>query len=269
MTIMDAPPPSKRESAPFSVTPLAGMPLFSEGMSVAGEIVAAARRREIELDAGDIVVIAQKIVSKAEGRILKLGNVAISAEARALAERSGKPAALAQLILDESTEILRATRAAIITRHKSGHVTANAGIDASNVEGGSEDSVLLWPRDPDASARAIRGELSGLVGAAPAVLIADSLGRAWRMGTVGTAIGSAGLVVVDDRRGEIDLYGRTLQATLVGVADSVAAAAVLAKGEGAEGAPAAVVRGLARYVEAGDSSGAASAVRPLHEDLFR
>jgi coenzyme F420-0:L-glutamate ligase/coenzyme F420-1:gamma-L-glutamate ligase len=266
---MGAQPPSKRAAAPFSVTPLAGMPLFAVGMSVAGEIVAAARRQKITLGAGDIVVIAQKIVSKAEGRVVRLGSVTVSAEASALAERSGKHPALAQLILDESSEILRATRAAIITRHKSGHVTANAGIDASNVEGGAEDSVLLWPTDPDARARAVRAEFSALLGAAPAVLIADSLGRAWRMGTVGTSIGSAGLVVVDDRRGETDLYGRTLQATLVGVADSIAAAAVLAMGEGAEGAPAAVVRGLAQYVEAGEGKGAASGVRQLNEDLFR
>jgi coenzyme F420-0:L-glutamate ligase/coenzyme F420-1:gamma-L-glutamate ligase len=260
---------SDRTAAVFAVTPLAGMPLFDAGMSVAGEIAAAVRRRNETLGAGDIVVIAQKIVSKAEGLRVLLRDVAAREKAHALAAKSGKPAALAELILAESAEIMRVTPMAIVTRHLSGHVCANAGIDASNVEGGAEDAVLLWPRDPDSSARAIRADLGRLLGISPAVVIADSLGRAWRLGTVGAAIGSAGLVVVDDRRGEIDLFGRTLQATLVGVADSIAAAAVLAMGEGGESAPAVIVRGLERYVEPGAGAGAARGLRPLAEDLFR
>jgi coenzyme F420-0:L-glutamate ligase/coenzyme F420-1:gamma-L-glutamate ligase len=157
----------------------------------------------------------------------------------------------------------------VITRHRTGHVAANAGIDASNVEGGADDAVLLWPEDPDASARAIRAELKALTGVAPAVVIADSLGRAWRLGTIGTAIGVAGLTVLDDRRGETDLFGRTLQATLVAVADSAAAAAVLVMGEGAEGVPAAVVSGLERFVADADGPGAGAVLRPLAEDLFK
>ena len=151
-----------------------------------------------------------------------------------------------------------------------GHVLANAGIDASNVEGGEEGTVLLWPIDPDASARTIRAELGELCGVRPAVVIADSLGRAWRIGTVGAAIGCAGLTVLDDRRGRgQDLFGRTLQATVIAVADGIAAAAVLAMGEGAEGTPAALVRGAGQWVSTEDGPGAASGLRPVAEDMFR
>jgi coenzyme F420-0:L-glutamate ligase/coenzyme F420-1:gamma-L-glutamate ligase len=253
----------------MSVTPVEGLPLFAPGMSVAREVAAAAARQGLEIGRGDVLVVAQKIVSKAEGRSLRLAEVTAGPEAEAIAAQSGRPAGLVQLMLDESREVVRATPAVVITRHRTGHVIANAGIDASNVLGGAEDAVLLWPKDPDASARAIRAELADLTGAAPAVIIADSLGRAWRIGTVGTAIGASGLVVVDDRRGEVDLFGRTLQATLVAVADSLAAAAVLVMGEGAEGVPAAIVRGAERYVAEADGPGAAAGLRPLAEDLFR
>ncbi|MDX2274508.1 MAG: coenzyme F420-0:L-glutamate ligase [Hyphomonadaceae bacterium] len=263
-----APPKPDRRAAPFSVTPLSGMPLFVVGMNVAGEIVAAARKQGVEIGAGDVVVVAQKIVSKAEGRSVRLRDVAVSDEARVLAHKSGKAPALIQLMLEESTEIMRVTPHVVITRLRSGHVAANAGIDASNVEGGADDAVLLWPRDPDASARQLRAELTSALGVSPAVIIADSLGRAWRLGTMGTAIGCAGVMVIDDRRGEADLFGRKLQATLVGVADSIAAAAVLAMGEGAEGAPAAIVRGMAHYVSDSETS-AIAGLRSLNEDLFR
>lgn len=250
----------------FSVAAIAGMPLFAPGMSVAAEIVAALHRSGEALRDGDIVVVAQKIVSKAEGRIALLADVVPSEAARALAAKTDREAAAAQLILDESAEILRDHPAAIIARHRTGHVLANAGIDASNVEGGEDSAVLLWPVDPDASARAIRAELGGQVG----VVIADSMGRAWRIGTVGTAIGVAGLTVLDDRRGlDQDLYGRTLQATVIAIADSVAAAAVLAMGEGAEGTPAALVRGLERWVGDEDGPGATSGLRPIEQDMFR
>ncbi|HKR89873.1 MAG TPA: coenzyme F420-0:L-glutamate ligase [Phenylobacterium sp.] len=253
----------------MSVLPLEGLPMFAPGVSIAREVAAAARRQGIALAKSDVVVLAQKIVSKSEGRRTRLHDVAAGDEARALAVESGRPAALMQLMLDESQELVRATPMVVITRHRTGHVAANAGIDASNVEGGAEDAVLLWPVDPDESARAIRAELKTLTGAAPAVVIADSLGRAWRLGTMGAAIGAAGLVVVDDRRGETDLFGRTLQATLVAVADSIAAAGVLVMGEGAEGVPAAIVRGMGRYVGEADGDGAAAGLRPVKEDLFR
>ena len=258
-----------RAAAALSVTPLMGLPLFAPRASVAREVAEAARRQGLALGADDVIVVAQKIVSKAEGRAVQLAAVSVSEAAEQLAAKTGRPAALMQLMLDESEEILRATPAVVIARHRTGHVAANAGIDASNVEGGAEDAVLLWPQDPDASARAIRAELAALTGAAPAVVIADSLGRAWRLGTTGAAIGVAGLAVVDDRRGEIDLFGRTLQATLVGVADSVAAAAVLVMGEGAEGVPAALVRGAGRFVSREDGPGAVASLRPINEDLFR
>jgi len=263
---------SKREvtgAAAIQVLPLVGMPLFTKGTSVAREAAAAADRGGVALCAGDVVVVAQKIVSKSEGRRVRLGDVAAGADAQALAERIGRPAPLLQLMQDESEALMRSTPTVVITRHRTGHVAANAGIDASNVEGGADDAVLLWPVDPDASARAIRAELKALTGVAPAVVIADSLGRARRLGTTGTAIGVAGLTVLDDRRGQTDLFGRTLQATLVAVADSAAAAAVLVMGEGAEGVPAAVVRGLDRFVSAEDGPGAVAVLRPLAEDLFR
>lgn len=250
----------------FSVTAIEGMPLFAPGMSVAAEISAALDRSGEALRDGDIVVVAQKIVSKTEGRIALLAEVEPGIDARDLARETDRDPAAAQLILDESSEVLRAHPAAIIARHKTGHVLANAGIDASNVEGGEDNAVLLWPVDPDASARTIRAELGGKIG----VVIADSMGRAWRIGTCGTAIGVAGLAVLDDRRGlDQDLYGRTLQATVIAIADSVAAAAVLAMGEGAEGTPAALVRGLDKWVFEENGPGAVSGLRPIEQDMFR
>lgn len=253
----------------LSIVPLAGMPMFTTGMSVAAEIVAAAARAGEAIGDGDVVVIAQKIVSKADGRTVRLAEVAAKDEARRIASDTARDPAHVQLILDESAGILRATPAAIIARHRTGHVLANAGIDASNVEGGDEGSLLLWPVDPDARAREIRTELAELCGARPAVVIADSMGRAWRIGTVGTAIGCAGLAVLDDRRGGTDLFGRTLQATVIAVADGVAAAAALAMGEAAEGTPAAIVRGVGHWVTTGDGEGAVAGLRPVEQDMFR
>lgn len=246
------------------------MPLFRPGMSIAEEIVAAMRRSGDKPSDADVIVVAQKIVSKAAGRTARLGDVEAGEEAVRIAGATARDAAAVQLILDESHEVLRATPAAIIARHRTGHVLANAGIDASNIEGGDTDTVLLWPEDPDASARAIRAELHALAGARPAVVIADSMGRAWRIGTVGTAIGCAGLCVVDDRRGvDQDLFGRTLQATMIAVADAVAGAAVLVMGEGAEGVPAALVRGAGRWVSVDDGPGMAAGLRPIEQDMFR
>lgn len=259
----------------LGVQPLLGMPLFAAGMSVAAEIAAAMTRGGARLRDDDVVVVAQKIVSKSEGRTARLRDVAPGEEARRIAGQTGRDAASVQLILDQSSEIMRAHPAAIIARHRTGHVLANAGIDASNVEGGNvdggeDDTVLLWPDEPDASARAIRAELRALTGAGPAVVIADSMGRAWRIGTLGTAIGCAGLSVVDDRRGrDADLFGRTLQATMIAVADAVAGAAVLVMGEGSEGTPAALVRGVGRWVSVEDGPGMGEGLRPVEQDMFR
>jgi coenzyme F420-0:L-glutamate ligase / coenzyme F420-1:gamma-L-glutamate ligase len=250
---------------------LAGLPLFAPGMDVAAEVAAAAARQGEALRRGDVVVVAQKIVSKAEGRYATLGDVHVSEAATRMADATHRPAPVVQLILDESSAVLRATPAAIITCHHSGHVLANAGIDASNVEGGDIGQVLLWPRDPDESARTIRAGLATALGATavPAVVIADSMGRAWRVGTLGTAIGCAGLTVLDDQRGQVDLFGRSLQATIIAVADAIAGLAVLVMGEGAEATPAAIVRGAGRWVTAGDGPGATSGLRPVTEDMFR
>ncbi len=245
---------------------LTGLPLFAPGMDVAAEVAAAAARQGETLGRGDVVVVAQKIVSKAEGRRVALADVRVSAEATEMAEATARAPELVQLILDESSAVLRATPAAIITRHRTGHVLANSGIDASNVEGGEDSQVLLWPRDPDASARMIRAAFGD---AAPAVVIADSLGRAWRIGTLGTAIGCAGLMVLEDRRGQKDLFGRTLQATVIAVADAIAGLAVLVMGEGAEGTPAAIVRGAGQWISVEDGPGATSGLRPVTEDMFR
>lgn len=241
--------------------------MFAPGMGIAQEICRACSQMGESLREGDICVIAQKIVSKVEGRMVDPATVSVRDEAQRIAAETGRDAAGVQLILDESAELLRVHPAAIIARHKTGHVLANAGIDASNVEDGA---LLLWPQDPDASARAIRAELKERAGVPVAVVIADSMGRAWRIGTVGTAIGCAGLTVLEDRRGRgVDLFGRTLQATVIAVADSVAAMATLAMGEGDEGTPVAIVRGAGHWVTPEDGPGAASGLRPVEQDMFR
>lgn len=254
----------------ISVRPLAGLPMFAPGTSIAQEICAVIEAKGERLRDGDICVIAQKIVSKVEGRTLDLASVKVGDEAMEMAAATAREPAVIQAILAESCEVLRATPAAVIARHRTGHVLANAGIDASNIEGGDTGTVLRWPVDPDASARAIRRELQAIAGVSPAVVIADSMGRAWRIGTVGTAIGCAGLTVLEDRRGKaVDLFGRTLQATVIAVADSVAAMATLAMGEGDEGTPVALVRGAERWVMREDGAGAVSGLRPAEQDMFR
>ena len=256
-------------SSGFSVTPLHCLPLFTAQTPVFRAVADALEAQGIEIRDDDIVVVAQKIVSKAEGRTIRLRDIAPGGDAADLGASTGRDPALMQLVLDESVGVMRATPAAVIVRHRTGHVLANAGIDASNVAGGGEDSVLLWPIDPDASARGIRAALASETGAAPAVVIADSMGRAWRVGTLGTAIGCAGLAVIDDQRGQQDLFGRTLQATIVAVADAIAGAAVLAMGEGSEGTPVAIVRGCGHWVSRDDGSGMAPGLRPLAQDMFR
>lgn len=250
--------------------PLPGLPLFARGDSISDAICAALAGEGKGLSDGDVCVIAQKIVSKVEGRSRRLTELAIGAEALALAAATDRPPALAQAILDESDVIMRAHPAAIIARHRTGHVLANAGIDASNVAGADAGTVLFWPLDPDASARKIRAELQAATGKRLGVVIADSMGRAWRIGTIGTAIGCAGIEVLEDRRGRaVDLYGRTLQATVIAVADSLAAMASLAMGEGDEGMPVAIVSGAGEWVTIDDGPGAVSGLRPVEQDMFQ
>jgi coenzyme F420-0:L-glutamate ligase/coenzyme F420-1:gamma-L-glutamate ligase len=242
------------------VVPVAGLPEFVEGMKVGEEIAGRA-----ELADGDVVVISQKIVSKAEGRVRKLSAVLPSAEARKLAAVLGKEPALVELILEESAEVLRAERGVLIVETKHGFVCANAGIDASNLP--EPDTVCLLPEDPDASARHIRSEITAAIPTI-AVVISDSFGRAWRLGQAEVAIGCAGLAPLDDWRGRRDSSDRKLEATLIAIVDEAASAADLVRDKTSD-TPVAVVRGLARYVGDEDGPGAAALRRPPGEDLFR
>lgn len=251
--------------ASLSVFSIPGLPLFAPGDDLVG-IVAEALAAAGPVEDGDVIVIAQKVVSKVEGRALRLAQVSPGEAARADALASGKNPAVAELIRRESAALMRVRPGVIIARHRLGHVLANAGIDASNVEGGGDDAVLLWPADPDGSAAALREALEARFGVHLAVIVSDSLGRAWRIGTTGHAIGVAGMRPLRDRRGETDLFGRTLQATVIGVADEIAAAASLVMGEGAEGLPVTLVRGA--VYDRDETAGAAQMLRPADEDLF-
>ena len=251
------------------VIPVLGLPLFKAGDDLATLIHTAMEASGEQLLDGDVLVIAQKAISKAEGRTMRLNAVSASREAQELAGVSGKPTEMAELILREASEVMRAVPGIVITRHRTGHVLANAGIDQSNVEQGARgDVALLWPVDPDASARELRHALQTRTGARIAVVISDSLGRAWRLGTTGHAIGVAGMKPLRDRRGETDLFGRQLQATIIAVADEIAAAASLVMGEAAEGIPAAIVRG-ATYEPDEEETGVSALLRPVEQDLFR
>jgi coenzyme F420-0:L-glutamate ligase/coenzyme F420-1:gamma-L-glutamate ligase len=221
-----------------------------------------------DLADGDVLVVASKAVSKAEGRVVELASVTPGQEALRLAEQApgGRDPRLVQLVLDEAAEVVRAERGVLIVETHHGFVCANAGIDLSNVPG--EDAALLLPQDPDASARALRAGLEAARGVRPAVLVTDSFGRAWRMGQVDVAIGAAGLVTVDDWRGRSDAHGRELRATVAAVGDAVAGAADLARSKDAS-EPVVLVRGLARFVTPGDGPGAAELRRPRPDDLFR
>jgi coenzyme F420-0:L-glutamate ligase / coenzyme F420-1:gamma-L-glutamate ligase len=245
------------EMGELRVIPVRGLPEIEPGAKL-GALIA----EHAELADGDVVVISQKIVSKAEDQIRHLSSVIPSAEAGKLAVVLGKEPALVQLILDQSREVLRAERGVLITETHHGFVCANAGIDNSNLPG--EDTVCLLPEDPDASARRIHAEISGAIG----VVLADSFGRAWRLGQAEVAIGCAGLLPLDDWRGRADAHGRELEATLIAIADEAAAAADLVRAKDSR-TPVAIVRGLSRYVTAEDGPGAKSICRPQGEDLFR
>lgn len=229
-------------------------------------IAAAIDAQGCKLREGDVVVVAQKVVSKAEGRLVAMADINPDERARDLAATARKDPAAMQVVLDEAGEVMRAVPGVVITRHRTGHVLANSGVDASNSAPGG-GSLVLWPVDPDASARKLRDSLITRYGVRVAVIVSDSLGRAWRVGTMGTAIGSAGLRPIWDQRGEVDLFGRVMEATVIGVADEIAAAASLVIGEAAEGVPVAIVRG-ASY-EADDRSGIGEILRPVEQDLFR
>jgi coenzyme F420-0:L-glutamate ligase/coenzyme F420-1:gamma-L-glutamate ligase len=246
--------------------PLIGIPLIHPGDDLAGLITESARSGGLSLTNSDIVVIAQKIVSKAEGRHVRLSQVIPSARAVELAQITGKPAAHVEVILWDTAEIIRAQRDLLVVEHRLGFISANAGVDHSNVS--AEPGMLLrLPEDPDASARRIRQRLTELTGAAPPVLIIDSHGRAWRLGTVGVTIGLSGLAPVQNLRGVPDLFGEPLHHTEVGQADQIAAAASLLMGQAAEACPVVLVRGLPFTPD--DSARAAEVLRPKQMDVFR
>lgn len=249
----------------LAFTPLPGLPEVRAGDDLAPLLLAALASAGIALADGDVLAITQKIVSKAEGRLRRLDDVAPSPRARALAEQTRKDPRVVELILQESREIVRTRPDLIIAEHRLGLVLANAGIDRSNI-GGGEDAVLLLPEDPDASARRLRAALEQASGRRLGVMITDSVGRAWRRGTVGLAIGTAGVTPFQDLRGRADMAGRALQVSEIAPADSLAAAAVLVMGEAAESTPAVLIRGAGGD---GPDEAAGAVLRPRAEDLFR
>jgi coenzyme F420-0:L-glutamate ligase/coenzyme F420-1:gamma-L-glutamate ligase len=250
-----------------SIIGLRGVPMVQPGDSLHAITISALVDADIGLEAGDVLVVAQKIVSKAEGRLVDVATVTPSPRAVKLAEETGKDPRFVELVLSESTRIVRHRENLIIAEHRLGFVMANAGIDHSNVApGDGTERVLLLPVDPDASARALRDELVASYGVPVAVIVSDSFGRPWRRGTVGIALGAAGLPAVIDWRGHPDLFGRALEVTETGFADEIAAAASLVMGQADEAMPNVLVRGL--HWSAPDAD-AAALVRPPEHDLFR
>ena len=272
---------------PLTLTPLTGIPIVREGDDVAGLVGDAIDAAGIVPADFDVVVVTQKIVSKAEGRCVRLAEVEPSPRAVELAVSLGRDPRMVEVVLGESNEVVACGHGVLITEHRSGHVMANAGVDRSNVGGPSTgdpgdgirvadeavageavagETVLLLPRDPDASAAALHHALEARFGCRLAVVIGDSVGRAWRHGVTGIAIGAAGLPSLIDLRGAPDLFGETLKVTLTGFADQIASAANLVAGEGAEGVPAVHVRGLS-WSDA--PAPARALVRERERDLFR
>jgi coenzyme F420-0:L-glutamate ligase/coenzyme F420-1:gamma-L-glutamate ligase len=251
----------------IEVIALQSLPSIKAGDDLIELIASAFRRNGVTPRAGDVLVVAQKIVSKAEGRVVDLMTIEPSPQAVAIAEDVDKDPRLVEVILSESVRVVRARRRALIVEHRLGFIMANAGVDLSNV-GPADGSthVLLLPYNPDLSAETLRRGLAALTGIDIAVVINDSFGRPWRQGTVGVAIGVAGMPALIDLRGQPDLFGRKLEVSVIGFADEVAAAASLLMGQADEALPAVLVRGL-RW--SASESAAASIVRPPNEDLFR
>jgi coenzyme F420-0:L-glutamate ligase / coenzyme F420-1:gamma-L-glutamate ligase len=253
-------------AATLTLAALPGIPTIRAGDDLAAILGDAIEAAGLAPRPGDALVVTHKVVSKAEGRIVALAGIVPSARARELAAATGKEAALVEVILSETRQVLRHRPGLIIAEHRLGLVLANAGVDQSNVAQDGEPRVLLLPEDPDGSAAALRAALEERFGVAPAVIVSDSVGRAWRNGVVGLAIGAAGLPALLDLRGRPDREGRPLAVTQVGLADQIAAAAELLMGEADEGRPAVLVRGLALD---GPEVPAAALVRAREADLFR
>jgi coenzyme F420-0:L-glutamate ligase/coenzyme F420-1:gamma-L-glutamate ligase len=253
----------------LTITPLVAIPLIHPGDNLAEIILSSLVVSNISLEDGDIIVIAQKIISKAENRLINLANISPSNKAVALSKECEKDARLVELILNESNEVLRDRPGSIIVEHKLGFVCASGGIDHSNVLGETgrpEDWVLLLPVNPDHSASLLRQSLESATGAHIGVMIIDSHGRAWRLGVVGTCIGISGIPALIDERGWQDLFGYKLRITTVSAADELAAASSLMMGEAAEGTPVVHVRGFPYPLR---ESSIQELIRPKDQDLFR
>lgn len=247
------------------VTALSGIPDVREGDNLAELLKQALDRANLTLNDTDIVVVSQKVVSKAEGRVFDLNTVSPSAKAQEIAGNIDRDPRLVQLVLNESTRLVR-DYPVLLAETRTGHICANAGVDLSNVQG--EETVVLLPRDPDQSARDLRRDISKLMETSPGVLVSDSFGRPWRLGQTDVAIGCAGLDPLDDRRGDNDRYGRTLDATCSAVGDQIASAADLVRTK-ESGHPFVLIRGLGKHVVDNDGPGAQVLLRPASEDLFR
>lgn len=264
-------PRTGKKPARLSITALDGIPLVQPGDDLAGLLLDSLKQMGETLQDNDVLVLAQKIVSKSEGRYVNLTEVTPSAKALELAEAVDKDPRLVEVILSEATDIVRYRKGVLVVAHRCGAVLANAGIDRSNIDQPNDGnalgtSILLLPEDPDRSCASLRSTLLKRTGADIGVVINDSLGRAWRNGTVGAAIGAAGIEALLDLNGQPDLFDRPLQSTQVGLADELAAAGSLVMGQADEGRPAVLIRGLA----GGRGSGtAADLIRPRDQDLFR
>lgn len=248
----------------IEIRPLNNIAEVAVGADLAAMLGDACHRESAEK--GDILAVTQKIFSKAEGRIVALNSVVAGAKANEIAATIGKDARLVELILSESSHIIRQTRGVLITRHRLGWVMANAGIDMSNAGPGEEERALLLPLDPQGSVEAFARALEARLGFQMGIVMTDSFGRPWRNGVVNVALASTGFAALDDRRGTLDRDGRPMQMTQIATADLIASAAGLAMGEAAEGIPAALVRGLKLPFDGPD---AAALVRPIEEDLFQ
>jgi len=253
----------------LSISSLKNIPLIRQGDLLADIILNSIQEADIELIENDIIILAQKVVSKAEGRLVNLATVTPSQKAIELGAKTEKDPRVVELILQESNEVVRTRVGAIIVEHKLGFICANAGIDHSNVAGDgneNEEYVLLLPEDPDRSARQLRETVLQKTGKTIGVMIIDSHGRAWRNGTVGLCIGLSGIPALIDERGWKDLFGYTLKITVVGVADELAAAASLMMGQAAEGTPVVHVRGFPYKLSEGSLR---ELIRPKDQDMFR
>jgi coenzyme F420-0:L-glutamate ligase/coenzyme F420-1:gamma-L-glutamate ligase len=253
----------------LAITPLQNIPLIRQGDNLADMILDSLSHSGIQLQTGDILVVAQKIISKAEGRMVNLAGITPTLQAIELAAKTEKDPRVVELILQESNEIVRTRPGTIIVEHKLGFVCANAGIDHSNVAGMGDEKgeyVLLLPEDPEGSAKQLREHMHKRSNVDIGVMVVDSHGRAWRNGTVGMCIGLSGVPAVIDERGWKDLFGYTLRITVVGVADELAAAASLVMGQAAEGTPVAHVRGFPYPLRDGSFK---ELLRPKDQDMFR